>query len=189
MRWSSKKKHDSTKVLPPYEMHLSMNSCIHQVIPRVFSWKKIYNNNSDNNWCCGISGHLQSQHSGHNQHWLLPRDGHRQHQQECYQVHGVLQRYRTNRWQCMLTAFLKCIFPCTLCARNTGILDCKQLRSQRYRSGNDRSGDNSGSVLASQSKGCRFKSQQEQRENFLLQGQLTVLTLYFGIHSTPTLLQ
>ena len=46
-----------------------------------------------------------------------------------------------------------------------------------YRSGNNRSGDNSGSVLALQSKGCRFESQQEQQDNFLHQGQLTMLTL------------
>ena len=37
-------------------------------------------------------------------------------------------------------------------------------------------------------KGPRFKSQQERRENFLLQGPLSVLT-YFSIHSTPVLPQ
>ena len=35
------------------------------------------------------------------------------------------------------------------------------------------------------SKGPGFESRQERRENFLLQGQLSVLTLYFGIRSTP----
>ena len=37
------------------------------------------------------------------------------------------------------------------------------------------------------SKGRGFESLQERRENFLLQGQLSVLTLYFGIRSTPVL--
>ena len=32
-------------------------------------------------------------------------------------------------------------------------------------------------------KGCRFESLQERRENFLLQGQLSVLTFYFSIRS------
>ena len=34
-------------------------------------------------------------------------------------------------------------------------------------------------------KGCRFESLQEQQENFILQGQLSVLTFYFSIRSTP----
>ena len=34
-------------------------------------------------------------------------------------------------------------------------------------------------------KGRRFESLQEQQENFLLQGQLSVLTFYFSIRSTP----
>ena len=39
------------------------------------------------------------------------------------------------------------------------------------------------------SKGHRFESRQEQRENFLLQGHLSVLSLYFGIRSTSKLPQ
>ena len=38
-------------------------------------------------------------------------------------------------------------------------------------------------------KGHGFESLQERQENFLLQGRLSVLTLYFGIRSTPVLLQ
>ena len=38
------------------------------------------------------------------------------------------------------------------------------------------------------SKGRGFESLQERRENFLFQGQLSVLT-YFGIRSTSVLLQ
>ena len=37
-------------------------------------------------------------------------------------------------------------------------------------------------------KGCRFKSLPKRRETFLLQGQLSVLTLFFSIRSTPVLL-
>ena len=38
-------------------------------------------------------------------------------------------------------------------------------------------------------EGRGFESLQERRESFLLQGQLSVLTLYFGIRSTPVLPQ
>ena len=46
-----------------------------------------------------------------------------------------------------------------------------------------------GRALGSRSKGLRFNPWQEQQENFLLQGQLSVLTLISGICSTPVLLQ
>ena len=40
-------------------------------------------------------------------------------------------------------------------------------------------------ALDSWLKGCRFESLQEQQKNFILQGQLSVLTFYSSIHSTP----
>ena len=174
MRWSSKR--NTTAQSPPSLWNAFVSEQLYAPDDS-YSINSSSINNNKNNWCCGISGHLQSQHSGHNQHWLLPRDGHRQHQQERYQVHGFLQRYCPDHWRCTLTGFLKHVFPCTLCTIYTGILDLKQLKSQIYRRGNNRHGDNSGSVLASQSKGWRFESQQEQQDNFLLQGQLTMLTL------------
>ena len=44
-------------------------------------------------------------------------------------------------------------------------------------------------MLDSGWKGCEFESQQEQRENFLLQSRLCVLTLLLGVRSTPVLPQ
>ena len=78
----------------------------------------------------------------------------------------------------------------TLCLSVLVQCVCRSMPVCHCQSQNVYSGDSS--VIRApdlRSKGRRFESLLERRENFLLQGQLSVLTRYFGICSTPVLPQ